>query len=146
MDYPIPESIMKDRIILLSEISSAAEFINDMCLLEPVTEIKLLDLHKAYYVFCVNRGYKSLGYRNFKKAMELDTLNPRPEYLQGVGLYYTPEQFGGGPVTAKPLLDKSLDKYNQFVPDNDLMPIWGRRLVEQLLEQINEIPEKSQEE
>jgi hypothetical protein len=90
--------------------------------------------------------YGQVSSRNFKKAMELDTLNPRPEYLKGVGLYYTPEQFGGGPVTAKPLLEKSLDKYNQFVPDNDLMPTWGRRLVEQLLQQINEIPEKTQEE
>jgi len=70
VNYPIPKCIQKDRVILLSEISSAAEFINDMCLLEPVAEIKLLDLHKAYYVFCVNRGYKSLGYRNFKKAIE----------------------------------------------------------------------------
>ena len=90
--------------------------------------------------------YGQISSRNFETAMVLDTLNPRPEYLMGVGLLYTPEQFGGGPVTAKPLLEKSLDKYNQFVPDNDLMPTWGRRLVEQLLEQINEIPEKTQEE
>ena len=47
---------------------------------------------------------------NFNKAMRLDTLNPRPEYLMGVGLFYTPEQFGGGPKTAKPLLEKSLEK------------------------------------
>jgi len=87
--------------------------------------------------------YGQVSSRSFQKAMELDTLNPRPEYLMGVGLYYTPEQFGGGPVTAKPLLEKSLDKYNQFVPDNDLMPTWGRRLVEQLLEQINEKPEET---
>jgi hypothetical protein len=89
--------------------------------------------------------YGQVSSRNFQKAMELDTLNPRPEYLMGVGLFYTPEQFGGGPVTAKPLLEKSLDKYNQFVPDNDLMPTWGRRKVEQLLEQINEIPEDIKE-
>jgi len=90
--------------------------------------------------------YGQISGRNFETAMELDTLNPRPEYLMGVGLYYTPEQFGGGSVTAKPLLEKSLDKYNQFVPDNDLMPTWGRGKVEQLLEQINEIPEEIKEE
>ena len=89
--------------------------------------------------------YGHVSSRNFQTAMELDTLNPRPEYLMGVGLLYTPEQFGGGPVTAKPLLEKSLDKYNQFVPDNDLMPTWGRRKVEQLMEQINEIPEDIKE-
>jgi hypothetical protein len=77
---------------------------------------------------------------NFNKAMKLDTLNPRPEYLTGIGLYYTPEQFGGGPKTAEPLLKKSLEKFNQFVPENDLMPNWGREMVEKLLQQINESP------
>ena len=75
---------------------------------------------------------------NFNQAMKLDNLNPRPEYLKGVGLYYTPEQFGGGPKTAKPLLGKSLEKFNLFVPENDLMPNWGREMVEKLLQQINE--------
>jgi len=89
--------------------------------------------------------YGAVSNNNFTKAMVLDTLNPRPEYLQGVGLYYTPEQFGGGPAAAKPLLDKSLKKYNRFVPDNDLMPTWGRRFVEQLLEQINALPKETNE-
>jgi len=44
--------------------------------------------------------YGAVSNNNFSKAMKLDTLNPRPEYLQGVSLYYTPEQFGGGPATA----------------------------------------------
>ncbi|MBT8381625.1 MAG: hypothetical protein KJO59_04655, partial [Ignavibacteria bacterium] len=45
--------------------------------------------------------------------------------------------FGGGPGPAKRLLEKSLEKFNLFVPDNDLMPNWGREMVEQMLEQIN---------
>ena len=90
--------------------------------------------------------YGRISSSNFEKAMVLDTLNPRPEYLMGVGLYYTPEQFGGGPVAAKPLLEKSLEKFNQFEPDNDLMPNWGREMVEQMLGQINELPEEVEEE
>jgi hypothetical protein len=35
-----------------------------------VKEIKLLDLYNKYERFCVSRGYKQLGYRNFKKAIE----------------------------------------------------------------------------
>ena len=96
--------------------------------------------------------YGPIANNNFLKAMMLDTLNPRPEYLQGVSLYYTPEQFGGGSKTAKPLLEKSLEKYNQFVPDNDLMPNWGREMTEQMLGQINaeseevdEVPEETKE-
>ncbi len=89
--------------------------------------------------------YGAVSNNNFSKAMKLDTLNPRPEYLQGVSLYYTPEQFGGGPAPAKRLLEKSLEKYNLFIPDNDLMPNWGREMTEQMLEQINAESEKVDE-
>ncbi len=89
--------------------------------------------------------YGKIANSNFTKAMKLDTLNPRPEYLQGVSLYYTPEQFGGGSATAKPLLEKSLEKYNLSVPDNDLMPNWGREMVEQMLEQIEAETKETEE-
>ncbi len=82
---------------------------------------------------------------NFKKAIEIDTLNPRPEYLIGVGVYYTPTQFGGGPEAAKPILEKSWNKYEQFVPANDIMPNWGKEMVGQLLEQINAVPTDTKE-
>jgi len=75
--------------------------------------------------------------RLFKKAVELDSLNPRPDYLVGTGLFYTPEQFGGGPKTAKPLLKKALDKFNNFVPENEIAPNWGREMTEQMLNEIN---------
>ena len=75
---------------------------------------------------------------NFQKAMKADSLNPRPEYLIGVGVFYTPKQFGGGPDKAKPILENSLRKYEQFVPENDLMPKWGKEMVDELLKQINE--------
>lgn len=75
---------------------------------------------------------------SFTKAMEIDTLNPRPEYLIGVGLFYTPPQFGGGPTTAKPVLEKSLAKFEKFVPENDIMPKWGKEQVVDYLKQINE--------
>jgi hypothetical protein len=75
---------------------------------------------------------------NFTKAMTADSLNPRPEYLMGVGVFYTPKQFGGGPTTAKPILEKSLEKFEKFVPENALMPQWGKPQVEQYLNQITE--------
>lgn len=88
----------------------------------------------------MNRWMKfgPIAENSFKKAMEIDSLNPRPEYLIGIGLYYTPAQFGGGPIPAKPILEKSLEKYNKFIPENDLVPNWGREMVEDLLKQINE--------
>lgn len=82
--------------------------------------------------------YGAQATNNFTKAVQSDSLNPRPEYLLGVGLFYTPEQFGGGPKTAKPILEKSLAKFEKFVPENDLMPHWGKEQVEQYLKQIDE--------
>jgi hypothetical protein len=63
-------------------------------------------------------------------AMQQDATNPRPEYLKGQGLKYTPEQFGGGCATAKPVLQSSLDKYNKFKPASDIHPNWGKQRVE----------------
>jgi hypothetical protein len=82
--------------------------------------------------------YGNEANNNFTKAMKIDTLNPRPEYLIGAGVFYTPKQFGGGPTVAKPILEKSLMKYEQFVPENDLMPHWGKGQVEEFLKQIAE--------
>ncbi len=66
-------------------------------------------------------------------AMQQDPSNPRPEYLKGQGIKYTPEQFGGGCAAAKPVLQSSLDKYNTFKPASDIHPNWGKERVEMLL-------------
>jgi hypothetical protein len=66
-------------------------------------------------------------------AMQQDPTNPRPEYLKGQGLKYTPEQFGGGCATAKPVLQSSLAKYNAFKPASEIHPNWGKQRVETLI-------------
>ncbi|MFH1195848.1 MAG: hypothetical protein V1720_09035 [bacterium] len=74
---------------------------------------------------------------NLQKALELNPANPRPENWMGVMKYYTPEQFGGGAKAAQPVLESSLKKYNEFVPADDLMPVWGKGTVETMLNEIN---------
>jgi hypothetical protein len=66
-------------------------------------------------------------------AMQQDASNPRPEFLRGQGLKYTPEQFGGGCATAKPVLQSSLAKYGTFKPASEIHPTWGKQRVELLL-------------
>lgn len=70
---------------------------------------------------------------HLEDAIQQDPTNPRPEYLKGQGLKYTPEQFGGGCATAKPILQSSLDKFNNFKPASDIHPNWGKQRVEKLL-------------
>lgn len=66
-------------------------------------------------------------------AIQQDPTNPRPNFLKGQGLKYTPEQFGGGCATAKPELETALQKFNAFKPASDIAPNWGKQIVEQLL-------------
>ena len=78
-------------------------------------------------------GAESNG--NMEKAMQQDPTNPRPFYLKGQGLKYTPEQFGGGCKTAKPELQTAMDKFAAFKPAGELHPNWGKTQVEMLLKE-----------
>ncbi len=60
-----------------------------------------------------------------EEAKALDATNPRPHLLKGSSLMFTPENFGGGCSTAKPELQKAIDKYSTFKPMNDIAPTWG---------------------
>ena len=68
-----------------------------------------------------------------ENAIKQDPSNPRPYYLQGQGLKYTPEQFGGGCKTASPLLQTAIEKYAAFKPVSDIAPNWGKQRTEMLL-------------
>src|ERR1041385_6319787 len=47
-------------------------------------------------------GQEGAGY--LSKAKQLNPNNPRLYYLEGAGIFGTPEQFGGGKTKAKPVL------------------------------------------
>ena len=66
-------------------------------------------------------------------AKKQDPANPRPYYLQGQNLRNTPEQFGGGCNTAKPVLEEALKKYESFKPASAIAPNWGKMQVEKTL-------------
>lgn len=72
--------------------------------------------------------------QEIETAKSLDPNNPRPYYLQGQNLRYTPEEFGGGCAAAKPLLEEALKKYESFKPVSDLHPNWGKGQVTNMLE------------
>lgn len=70
--------------------------------------------------------------QHLRNAMAQDSTNPRPYYLKGQALKYTPEQFGGGCKAAKEFLQTAMDKYAGFVPASELHPGWGKPQVERL--------------
>lgn len=68
-------------------------------------------------------------------AMKLNPENPRPYMLKGMGLMYTPEQFGGGKDKALPVLETAIEKFKNFKPSSSIMPIWGQEQAEKSLEE-----------
>jgi len=68
-----------------------------------------------------------------EEAKKLDATNPRPYMLQAINLKETPEQYGGGCKTAKPLAEKGLALYNAAKPTSPIHPNWGKETVEGIL-------------
>lgn len=67
-----------------------------------------------------------------QQGMKLDANNPRLYYLQGMTLFNTPEQFGGGKDKAKPVFEKAVALYKaeQAKP---LYPNWGKTEAQNML-------------
>lgn len=63
--------------------------------------------------------------KTLQKAEELDPTNPRPHYLEGSFIYFTPEMWGGGMDRAKPHLEKAKELFANFKPASDFAPNWG---------------------
>lgn len=70
------------------------------------------------------------------KAKELNPENPRVYMLQGQGLYFTPEQFGGDKQKAKQLFEVALQKFAAFKPATSVDPTWGEAYTKGLLASI----------
>ncbi|MEA3479440.1 MAG: hypothetical protein U9R60_14745 [Bacteroidota bacterium] len=60
-----------------------------------------------------------------EKAKELNPGNPRIYYLEGKSTIYKPAFMGGGVEAALPILEKSLQYFEEFTLPFDLYPHWG---------------------
>lgn len=69
-----------------------------------------------------------------QKGLAADPNNPRLYYLQGMSLFFTPSEYGGGKDKAKPLFEKSLSLYKAAQP-KPLYPTWGQKETENMLAQ-----------
>ncbi|MFD2571733.1 hypothetical protein ACFSUS_13895 [Spirosoma soli] len=77
--------------------------------------------------------YGPLFQAGIEKAKSLNANNPRAYALEGSALMYTPDQYGGGPGTACPVLKQAAEKFATFKPASDLHPGWGLKNIEPLL-------------
>jgi hypothetical protein len=82
--------------------------------------------------------YSAKANQSFDKSIALNANNPRPYYLKGMNLMYTPEAYGGGMDAACPLFVKANELFDKHEGESDLMPVWGREYNMQLLEKCGE--------
>ena len=81
--------------------------------------------------------YGAVIQQELDNAKKQDPANPRPYYLQGQNLRNTPEQFGGGCNSAKPVLEEAVKKYEAFKPASTIAPNWGKLQTEKVLATCN---------
>ena len=69
-----------------------------------------------------------------QKGMQMDPKNPRLYYLQGMSVFNTPEQFGGGKAKAKAIFQQAADLY-KTEEKKPLYPTWGADKTDAMLAQ-----------
>ena len=91
-----------------------------------LTQQMIVDPQSRYMTYGAQAG------QALEKAIQLNPNNPRAYYLQAMGIYGTPEQFGGGKAPAKPLFQKAVDlgKAEQV---QTLYPHWSLEQSEKML-------------
>lgn len=82
------------------------------------TQQMLVDPQSRYMTFGAQAN------QDLQKAMTLNPNNPRAYYLQGMSIFGTPEQFGGGKEKAKPIFQKAVD-LGSAEQEKPLYPHWG---------------------
>ncbi len=83
--------------------------------------------------------YSALATNLLKKAKELNQANPRPDFLIGQSVLYTPESFGGGKDRAMPYFEDSKKKFDEFKPESSISPNWGKKTLMDLLDKISTV-------
>ena len=130
----------KDKSKIDAIADKATELINKADSLSPGnSEISCIKSMIASCHMMVNpmqrwQEYGAESNENMEAAMKQDPTNPRPVYLKGQGLKYTPEQFGGGCKTAVPVLETALEKFTAFKPASELHPNWGKEIAQQIVD------------
>ena len=72
-----------------------------------------------------------------KTAKEQNPLNPRPYLIEARTKMFTPAAMGGGAEAARPLVEKALNNYAVFKPENSIAPGWGFMQTQKLQAKIN---------
>jgi hypothetical protein len=133
-DEKVDKETMATRIIALAEKADALTNGNtdkaEILVLRNMaaTQQMMVDPQTRYMSY----GQQAAGY--LQKGISLNANNPRLYYMQGMSVFNTPEQFGGGKVKAKPIFEKAVALY-KAEQKKPLYPHWGDKEAENMLAQ-----------
>jgi hypothetical protein len=133
-DEKVDKEAIAARIIVLSDKADALTTDNadksEILVLRnmAVTQQMMVDPQSRYMSY----GQQAAGY--LQKGMSLNANNPRLYYMQGMSVFNTPEQFGGGKAKAKPIFEKAVALY-KAEKAKPLYPHWGDKEAENMLAQ-----------
>jgi hypothetical protein len=101
------------------------------------TELMVLKVMSYYGELAIDptKGLSLLGEANalIDRAKSINPGNPRIYLEQAEAIYNIPFEYGGGKDKAMPILLVAKEKFNTFVPDDQLVPNWGKDRCEQLI-------------
>ena len=102
------------------------------------TELYVLKVMSYYGELSIDPmlGMTLMGEVNalLSQAKSINPDNPRIYLEEAEAVYNMPVEYGGGPEKAIPLLLVAKEKFDKFVPSNQLAPDWGKERCEQLLQ------------
>jgi hypothetical protein len=135
--YSEPDAGKKDQ--LLDKADSYLANVDK--LVKDHDEVEVLRANLASARMAVNPQDRWMKYGGlFQKALgvakKLNAENPRIALLEGQGIFFTPENFGGGKAKAKPILEKSMEQFAKFKPASTIHPNWGQPTAQWMLSQI----------
>jgi hypothetical protein len=101
------------------------------------TELMVLKVMSYYGELAIDptKGLSVLGEANtlIDRAKSINPGNPRIYLEQAEAIYNMPVEFGGGKEKAMPILLVAKEKFDTFVPANQLVPDWGKDRCELLI-------------
>jgi hypothetical protein len=128
MDQKLDKDANADKIKALCDKAEAIDKNAEICTIRNMaaTQQMMVDPQTRWQTYGVEASTA------LQKGMQLDPNNPRLYYLQGMSLFNTPEQFGGGKDKAKPVFEKSVDLFKK-AQSKELYPDWGKDQAVQML-------------
>jgi hypothetical protein len=136
--YSEPDAGKKDQLLDKADIYLE----NTDKLVKDNEEVEIMRANLASARMAVNAAERWQKYGGkvgmaLNAAKKLNSENPRIALMEAQGIFYTPENFGGGKEKSKPIFEKSIQQFSKFKPASTIHPNWGEMTAKWMLSQTD---------